>query len=147
MNECGCTKNYGSGCGILGAVISIIVGIAVGILFALGLIPFITVFIAIAIIFSVISLGILLVSLIGANVTKSYNAFDKCICSTGKNVLLAAIGTLLVTTVALVTGVVAVSILSIILVSISTFLFVWLVILITKLLWCVIDKTCRKCEI
>ena len=80
MGNCGCEKSGLTACEFIGVIVSIIAGIAVAILFSLGLIPITLNLITIALIMSVVAIFILLGSLYTANVVKGYNGFYKCIC-------------------------------------------------------------------
>ena len=104
MNNCGCNKIGLTICEIVGIVLSIIAGVAAGIIFSLGLIPSIISFVIVALATSGVALLVLLGSLIAANNMKGYNGFNKCICKSGRFVLTGTIGTLLAATLAITTG-------------------------------------------
>ncbi len=144
MRECGCQSNN-CGCNIFAVIVSIIIGLITGFVFSIGLIPGAILFIIIALVFSVFSVGTVLFSAFVANVGKYTNSFYKCVCSYGKCVLIGAIGTFISTTVTITIGIL-IPILSAILVGISTVFFVFLVINVFSMIYCIIKNSCRHCE-
>ena len=143
MEDCKYTKSGLKTCEIIGIILGIIVGVAVGILFSAELIPITVNFIQIALVMSVVVLGILLVALFSANAMKGYNSFYKCICKFSKFVLTGSIGTLLSTTIAATLGVTVISIISTIFVALSAFFFVLMIVSVVCLISCIINETCR----
>lgn len=146
MNEYECKCSNGIfGYNVVAVIISILIGIVVGILFSLALIPETLIFIIVALVFSVVSLAILLGSLGVANVTRERNAFSKCVCTTGKCILVGSIGTLLASTIALTIGIGTATIASIIFVGLTAFFFIWTIISVFYMVWCAIKRTCNRC--
>ena len=146
MENCGCRKNGLTVCAFVGIILSLIAGVAVGILFSFGLIPITLNFITIALIMSVISLAVLIFSLYTANLAKGNNAFYRCICKFAKLLLAGSIGTFLATTISAIIGVTVITIVATIFVALSAFFFV---LMITALIWlilCIIEHTCRPCD-
>ncbi len=142
--DCKYKKEGITACEIIGIVISIIVAIAVGILFSAGLIPVALNLITISLIMSVVSLGILLFSLYTANIIRGYNGFYKCVCNFARFVLTGSIGTFLATTISLTIGLAEITIASTIFVAISSFFLVLMIVALICLLSCFINETCRR---
>jgi len=63
MENCGCKKSNLTACEFIGVILSLVAGVAVGILFAFGLIPIALNLITIALVFSVVVIAILIFSL------------------------------------------------------------------------------------
>ena len=128
---------------IVGIFLSIIAGVAVGIIFSTGIIPAIINFIIVALAASGVSLLLLLGALIAANAIRCYNAFYKCVRNLARFVLAGTIGTLLAATIAITTGLAATSIVAIIFVALSVFFFVLMIVSIVCLFSCIINNTYR----
>lgn len=141
MGECKCSYR----CNCVTIIISILIGVAAGIIFAITQIPVIVIFSLISLIGSVVSLAFLLTSLGIANLGREANAFSKCICSEGKCILIGSIGTLVTSILSLIIGAAGGIIFSTLLFGLNVFFFVWTLISILSFIWCLINKTCRYC--
>ena len=144
MMECECGNVGLNNCIVIGIILALIIGVGAGIVYFLGLIPMTLNFIIVALILSVVALGILLGTLITANIIEGYNSFRKCVYKFSRFVLVGSIGTLLATTIAVTVGVVEISIISTILVAISSFFFILLIVALICLLSCIIKYTGRE---
>ena len=142
--ECCDNRNDCEICKSTSVILGIIVGVAVGILFSVGLIPLIINFLNIALVASAVGIGILLVALVFANNIKGGNAFWECACKFSKLLLAGSIGTLRASTITLIIGVAEITILSSIFVGISAFFFILMIVSIICLINCVIKRLCRK---
>lgn len=143
MGECGCKCKGGFGSCLLGVILGVIAATAVGILFSFGLIPITLNFIIIALVTSVVSLGVLLGTLYAVKINNGYDCATKCVCSSGKCILLGSIGTFLATTLALTVGVATATIAAIIFVTLAAFFFVVMLVSVVSLISCLIKETCR----
>ncbi|MBR2744242.1 MAG: hypothetical protein IKE01_02960 [Clostridia bacterium] len=146
MENCGCKKSNLTACEFIGVILSLVAGVAVGILFAFGFIPIALNFITIALVFSVVTIGILIFSLFTANVVKGNNAFYKCACKYAKLLLAGSIGTFLSTTISAIIGVTVFTIPATIFVALAAFFFVMMITALICLISCIIDKTCNSCD-
>ena len=142
--DCCNRKNCIASCEIIGLTVSTIIGIIVGYLFAVGLIPITINLITIALFMSVIGLAILIVSLLSANRPGACNAFHECVCRTSKLLLTGSIGTLLATTISAILGVTVVSLVVSVFVGLSAFFFVLMIIAIICLINCIIKELCER---
>ncbi len=138
-----CNKCYNGINVILAVIISTIVGVAVGILFSFGLIPVTLNLIRIALIISVIAIGILLSTILSANFSRECKVI-RCICWAGKMLLIGAIGTLLSGTIVAVIGLTEVPVLSAVFVGLTAFFFIWTILYIIFLIKCLICKICER---
>lgn len=143
MRNCGCKSFCSIGCDISSFIISIIVGIIVGVVFSLGLIPSTITLLIIAIATSAVALGVLVATLIAANNENGCNRISRCICSNGKCVLIGIIGTFLATAIALIIGVAAVTTVAAVFVGIAALFFVFLIINLFSMLFCIINENCK----
>lgn len=143
MENCGCSKNGFTACEVVGIILSIIAGVAVGILFSSALIPAIADFIIIALILSAITLVIGFGTLFSANTIKGCNAFYKCTCKFARFLFTGIIGTILAGTIALTAGLITTAIVSIIFVALTAFFFVLMIVAIICLVSCLISRTCE----
>lgn len=141
MGECKCSYR----CNCVTLIISILIGVAAGIIFAVTQIPLDVIFSVIAIIGSTVSLAFLFASLGIANLGREGNAFSKCICSDGRCILIGSVGALVTSILSLVIGTFGGFIFPIVLFSLNVFFFVWTLISILSFIWCLINKTCRYC--
>lgn len=144
MCGCECGNNGLNNCIVIGIILALILGVTTGIVYFLGLIPIPLNFITIALIISVASIGILLGTLITANIIEGSNSFRKCVYKFSRFVLAGSFGTFLATTLAVTVGVVDISIISTIFVAISAFFFVLLIVALICLLSCLIKYTNRE---
>ena len=142
--ECCHPRNCMTGCELIGLTVSTILGIAVGYLFAVGLIPVTINFIRIALVMSVIGLAILIVSLFSASKISACREFYGCICQSSKLLLAGSVGTLLTTTIASILGVGIISLLTSIVVGLSAFFFILMMISIICIVSCIIKELCQK---
>ena len=138
-----CNKCYNGINVILAVIISTIVGVAVGILFSFGLIPVTLNLIRIALIISVIAIGILLSTILSANWARECKVI-RGICWAGKMLLIGAIGTLLSGTIVAVIGLTEVPVLSAVFVGLTAFFFIWTILYIIFLIKCLICKICER---
>ena len=79
----------------------------------------------------------------GVDVNNGYDCATKCVCSSGKCILLGSIGTFLSTTLALTVGVATATIAAIIFVTLAAFFFVVMLVSVVSLISCLIKETCR----
>lgn len=143
MEDCGCRNENINSYQIASIIISIGIGIAVGILFFLGLIPIVLNLIIIALITSVIALAIVLFSLFAANILRGINPFRKCTCSFARITLAGAFGTFLAATISTIVGVTEFSIVANIFVALTAFFFVLMILSLIGLYNCLIEQTNR----
>lgn len=135
-----CNKNNCiANCEIIGFTVSTIVGIIIGYLFAVGLIPITINLITIALFMSVIGLAILVATLLFTN-----RINYECICKISKLLLIGSIGTLISTTISAILGVTIISLIASIFVGLSAFFFVLMIISIICLINCIIKELCKK---
>lgn len=142
MGDCGYKNNGVTSCIVVGIVLSIIAGVAVGLLFSAELIPAVLNFVTIALIASAVSMVILVFSLYASNSIRSYNGFYKCICTFANVILAGSIGTLLAGTIALTIGLTATLITSVIFVALTAFFFVLMITSLICFITCIIKHTC-----
>lgn len=133
-----------TGCELIGLTVSTILGITVGYLFAVGLIPITINFIRIALVMSVIGLAIVIVSLLSASKISGCKEFYGCICQISKLLLVGSVGTLLTTTIASIFGVGIISLITSIIVGLSAFFFILMMISIICIVRCIIKELCQK---
>ncbi len=131
-------------CNIWVVIASIILGVAVGTLFYLGLIPITLNFIRIAFGMSIVGMAILLGTIIVGIFGRECNPFKRCICKYGKCLLIGIIGTFLATTISTIIGVTVVSIAATIFVGLSALFFILMLVQIIALITCLINSICRK---
>ena len=143
MEECICMKNDCKTTCVLEVVLSILLGIIFGILFAIGVIPIVVNFIRIALVMSVLSMAILGGTLFASNLLKRCNVFEKCLCRINKCLLVSVFGTFLTATAAAIIGVTVISTLSIIVVALTMFFFIWMILSDISLFNCLIKGTCK----
>ena len=127
---------------VVEVIISIIVGIVAGILFSSEIITTVTGLIIIALITSAVGLAVLLGSIFAANLLENC-VFKKCICKKAICLLVSILGTLILGTVALLVTLTASAIASILIVALTVFFFIWTVLSIFTLLFCLIKETCN----
>lgn len=126
-------------CMFFGIIISIIIGAVVGVLFALGLIPFIG---TVAWIFFGISLLILTLYIWGLviGVINCPNAITKCLDCNSIMLITGIIGTLITSIIAISISLIPALIVVIAIVAIMTFFFSIMIISLICYLLCVVDK-------
>lgn len=128
-NDCQC---------LLAVVISIIVGIALGTLYAFGFLPLVGVATIGILIFAVIGLVLLtLISVFGGS------KVARCICGNGNCLLAGIIGTLIFGIISLAVIELVVTIQGIIVVALLGFFTALYIISLTTLIRCLIDVNCR----
>lgn len=132
------------GCNSVVAAISIVAGVVVAILFAMGLVPVTLNFIKIALVMSVVAMAIMFGALFMANLIKENRKIRYCICSLIKCLLTGTIGTFLSATGAATAGLATTSIASIIFVGLTALFFVLMIIEIVSLILCLTDATCKR---
>jgi len=128
-------------CGCVPLIVSVVVGALVGVLFAFGLIPFITTFVWIA-----FGLGVLaLIFLLAGNFTGATtgpNALTRCLCRITTCLQAGIWGTILTAIVALAFPLVPVVLVADIVVAILAFFFILMVFGLIGLISCI---SCRIC--
>ncbi len=130
------------GCGVLSTILGIIFGVAIAILFSLGLIPGILtgVWIAFA-----LGIAILLYAII-ATLINSRNdvcsCSDSCFCSYIKCILFGSVGTILLALAALSVTLDTGSTAIIILIGIGAFFLIFMVSAFVSYIKCLIQKSC-----
>ncbi|MBQ9267343.1 MAG: hypothetical protein IJ217_03590 [Clostridia bacterium] len=125
------------GC-LLAAFISIFVGIAVGILFFFGVIPF-------AVIAVAVSIGIAILALIGLVILSVLDGRrgDRCVCMYGNCLLTGIFGTIVTALIALSIILTPLNIIAAIAIAIWAFFFSFLLIALIIFVRCLIDTNCR----
>ena len=128
--DCGC---------LLAAVVSIFLGIIIGVLFFFGFIPTIIPGIWIA-------FGIAVLSFIGVTIIATMNDREvmRCLCQYGRCLLTGIVGTILTTIVALVIELTIGEILPTIIIAILGFFFILLIIAIVLFIRCLIELNCHN---
>ncbi|MCI9063088.1 MAG: hypothetical protein HFJ17_00535 [Clostridia bacterium] len=121
---------------VISATISILIGVAVGILFFNALIPGISTAVIISLILS--ALALLLLTIIGASGRE-----NECVCRIGKCTLIGAISTLILGTIASVLTLVTASIGFAILIGLLGAAFFFTIFSIAELVGCVIECKCN----
>ncbi len=140
-----CKEKYNcTGCGILGVIFSIVVGVVFGVLFANSLIPAALNFIIIALIISGVSTLVTITTLLVGNILKGCYCVNKCIACGGKCFIAGTIGTLLAGTAALTAGITATSVASAIFVGLTALFFVLMIIAVVSLFICTIQENCNR---
>ena len=127
-----CNKNISA---IIFAVISIIAGIAVGLIYAASIIEQIT-----AIVWAAFGIGLLaIISLLLVSLL-SRNDASKCLCKNGDYLLFGAIGGIIFSIISLAVTI-NTTLISVLL-GITTCFFVFTILSLTKMIACLIDATC-----
>lgn len=140
---------YDKGCKnscIIEVIFSILVGVIVGYLFSVSLVPVALNFIKVALVASAMGIYVLGASIFAANALKHCNIFRKCLCRINICLLVSAIGTLIAGTFTATAGLVTTSIASILGVGFTVFFFVWLILSMISLFSCLIKSTCKRVE-
>ncbi len=140
----GCEKMNCFSCNIGSIIISILFGVIIGILFALGFLPFIVIAVFVALGLSIIALVFLFVAILPRSMTETSNA---CNCILRRNIgcfLAGIFGTLLSTIAVLSVGVISISIPAIILVAIAAIFFALLINNLIYLFEFLISKSCTS---
>ena len=142
MDNCEYKKNNTTAFQIVTIIISIIVGIAVGTLFYLGLIPLPLNIVKIAIVMSVYILGIILLSLFANNFTDN-KIYTKCICKFAKMSFVGTIGTFLSSTILAIVNVRIITPIAIAFIGLDSLFFVLMLISFIGFFNCLIDRTLK----
>ena len=143
MEDYACKKTCKASC-IIEVLISIILGVVTGIVFSRGLIASVFNFSVVALVATAIAIVIFVGMLFASKVLCKYNSFEKCICKIGPCLLTAIIGTIIFGTVTLSIEIVVTSVISILSVGFTAFFFIWMILSIISLIWCIIKDTCNK---
>ncbi len=123
---------------VLGVIISLFLGVIIGVLFYFSLIPTITPALWIA--FGLAALALVLI------VGISLFGTPKCVCRNGKCLLAGIIGTLITTTISLAVTLTATSVIYAIIVGLTGFFFSLLIISFASLINCLVEAQCSKRE-
>ena len=142
MEGYNCSSNCKGTC-IIEVILSIIAGVVTGVLFSNGTLTALSGYIGVALIVSAIGLAILLASLFAANLLNNCNSFKKCICKIATCLLIAGLGGILAGAIAVILNLAVVGIATILAVAFTTFFFVWTLLSILSLMWCLIKETCK----
>lgn len=126
---------------IVGVIIGALLGAAIGILFAIGLIPNIITAAWIVLGLGVLSLIVLVVSVLSAAVTGP-SPLSRCLCKNGGCLFWATLGTIISSLAMLSTVLIQVCILKIIIVAVTAFFFFWMIFGLAALILCIISKIC-----
>ena len=129
--------NRDNGC-LLATVVSIFLGVIIGVLFFFEFIPAILVG-------TWIAFGVAVLSLIGitAIAVAENKKGERCMCEYGGCLLAGIIGTIVSTLIALAVGLTAGVVLSAIIVAVLGFFFSLLIITVVLFIRCLIDANCR----
>lgn len=127
----------------IGLLVSVIAGVAAGILFALNVFPFIAAAAWIAFGLGVLSLLILISGLFSAAEDRSY-VLTNCLCRNAAFFLTGIIGTILTAIVLLSINLVLLCIPAIILVGIGTFFFSLMIFGLIFFICCIMRALCRS---
>ena len=136
---------YGSGkhpfsaCGCFGAVVSVVAGAVIGILFAFGLIPLVFQAIIAALGLAVLALVFLLVCVLLAAMTPP-NLLSKCLCKNIVCLLVSVFGTILAALSALSVVLLPVFIAVIGLVAVTGFFFTLMIIELIAFIFCIMRR-------
>ena len=142
MDNCEYKKNNTTFFQIITIIISIIAGVAVGILFYLNLIPLPLNIVKIAIVMSVYILGFLLLSLFTNSLTDN-RIYTKCICKFAKMSFVGAIGTFLSSTILAIVNVRIITPIAIAFIGLDSLFFVLMLISFIGFFSCLIDRTLK----
>lgn len=143
MEDYACKKTCKASC-IVEVLISIILGVVTGIVFSRGLIASVFNFSVVALVATAIAIVIFVGMLFASKVLCKYNSFEKCICKIGACLLTAIIGTIIFGTVTLSIEIIVTSVISILSVGFTAFFFIWMILSIISLIWCIIKDICNK---
>lgn len=142
MDNCEYKKNNTTFFQIITIIISIIAGVAVGILFYLNLIPLPLNIVKIAIVMSVYILGFLLLSLFTNSLTDN-RIYTKCISKFAKMSFVGAIGTFLSSTILAIVNVRIITPIAIAFIGLDSLFFVLMLISFIGFFSCLIDRTLK----
>lgn len=133
-----------SGCGIVGTVTGIVIGIITAIFFALGYIPLILNGIWVALgIGGAMLLYVLTASLFMLRISDTAGNSRSCFCKYGKCLLIGAVGTVL-SALAAVSITLDISVIAIVaLIGVGTFFLVFLISALAQFVKCLISDTCK----
>ena len=132
----GCRNNFSC---LVVWVIAITLGIILGIVSFVTLIP--GIIIALWIAFGIGAFGVLLTTVL------ALTPFARqCLCEKGKCLIIAAIGTVILTIIALAITIVTGSVAIAMLIGLVTAFLVATILSIFNILFCLIDDGCRKCK-
>ncbi len=141
INDSSCTSCSCGGCATIGTVVGIIFGAIVGVLFALGLIPFITT--AVWIVFGIAAAVLLYV--MGIVLLSSCDSSCNLCCCLKKYLnclLVGAIGTIISALAALAITLVTTTLLIEILIAIGAFFFAFMLASLILFITCAADSGC-----
>lgn len=133
-------------CGIAtGVITSVILGIAVAVLFSMGVLVSITTALFVVLAFSgvLIITQLILATLLGA---KPCLPFKRCLCCYGSGIIISALGTFILSIAALTILLDITSAPVIILIFAIATLLSFLIISIAQYILCIIDRTCQGCD-